>query len=217
MARPLPPPSNLDGQIFKNWTVIRYDCRRYCQYYYWCQCQCGRQASVSIYALKSDRATACRRCSQVSHGEHGNELYAIWHSMMDRCYNADNPRYSRYGGRGIIVCERWHDVRNFVSDLPDRPLGTGPTGKSLWSIDRIDVDGNYEADNVRWADNAVQARNKSNNIMITIDGRTQCLTDWACENGLEQSMVSRRIMRGWTPEKAVTTPVRKAKNNWKPT
>ena len=83
-------------------------------------------------------------------------LYGTWQQMMARCYNAKNIGFARYGGRGVTVCEQWHDLRSFT-DWIEQNLGPRPAGHS---IDRIDNDGNYEPGNLRWATPRVQSRNK---------------------------------------------------------
>ena len=92
------------------------------------------------------------------HGMHKKKEYKIWKRMRTRCLSENNPKYKDYGGRGIKICERWDLFSNFYEDMGDCPSG--------YSIDRIDVNGNYEPDNCRWADSTIQARNqriKSNN------------------------------------------------------
>jgi hypothetical protein len=125
--------------------------------------------------------------------------YTAWLSMKSRCYNPKNASYKLYGGRGVTVCDEWRgSFRAFLEHLGPRPDGM--------SLDRIDSNGNYEPGNVRWADWRTQSRNKKNNHMITYDGRTMCVTDWAKESPVSQSCISSRIFAGWTPEEAITTP-----------
>lgn len=88
-----------------------------------------------------------------SHGLSNHELYQTWYGMMERCYNKKSENYQFYGGRGIKVCERWHDVKMFIADMSPRPEN--------FSLDRIDTNGNYELSNCRWADWTEQNLNKN--------------------------------------------------------
>jgi hypothetical protein len=98
--------------------------------------------------------------ASVTHGLHGHPLYNTWNMMLHRCENPANKRYAKYGGRGIKVCERWHDVRLFLEDI-ERDLGQRPAGMTL---DRINNDGNYEPGNVRWATDSEQRLNQSRRL-----------------------------------------------------
>lgn len=121
--------------------------------------------------------------------------------MVQRCTNPNNPRYARYGGRGIKVCDRWRDAASFIEDnIADYRPGL--------TLDRIDNDGDYEPGNVRWVDYKTQSRNTSLTHHITYDGKTMCVSDWAAHLGINKSTLANRLNRhGWDPIKALTTPV----------
>lgn len=131
-------------------------------------CDCGNEYVTSLQALvgkrpENQRCLSCgclRRDHQIAavttHGLWGHPFFKIWEGMLARCENPRCEGYPNYGGRGISVCEAWHDPLIFVTDL-SRLLGPKPEG---YSIDRIDNDGNYEPGNVRWADAATQVANQ---------------------------------------------------------
>jgi hypothetical protein len=120
--------------------------------------------------------------------------------MINRCNNVNVNCYEEYGGRGISVCDQWK--KSYTSFLKD--MGRKPTAKH--SIDRIDSNANYTPENCRWATPKQQARNTRRNRMITYNGETRCLAEWAEILGFNYSMVSIRVYRGWTFERAITTP-----------
>ena len=114
--------------------------------------------------------------------------------------DANGEQYARYGGRGIKVCKRWDKFENFLADMGNPPKGM--------TLDRIDNDGDYKKSNCRWATAVEQQSNKSTNRRITLKGKTQTLSQWCRELGLPKGVVSNRIHRGWSEEKALITPVR---------
>ena len=127
-----------------------------------------------------------------------------WEAMLQRCNNEKCPNYKNYGARGITVCERWTSFDNFLEDLGPRPTGM--------SLERIQVDGNYEPSNCKWATYEEQQNNRTNNVRLTFQGRTQTLSQWAREYNLPVMGVWARIQRlGWSIEKALTTPMKKKK------
>ena len=122
--------------------------------------------------------------------------------MNRRCGNPKDAAYRHYGGRGITVCDRWRDSFDaFIADMGKRPSRTH-------SIDRIDNDRGYSPENCRWATRAQQARNKRSSRYLTVGDRTMVAVDWSRETGLSISTITGRLKRGWSPERAISTPVR---------
>lgn len=136
------------------------------------------------------------------HGYSYTPEYRAWQTMRLRCQNPANQAYANYGGRGIIVCERWREsVSNFIADM-----GPKPTPKH--EIDRINNDGNYEPGNCRWVTRTENDRNRRSNRWLTFRGETLTLTEWAQRFGIRNDTLTHRIEIGWDVERALTTPVR---------
>lgn len=136
---------------------------------------------------------------RITHGMSKTPTYRSWWDMKKRCEKPSFKQWSDYGGRGITYCQRWSLFENFLDDM-----GAAPKGHTL---ERINVDGNYDADNCRWATMKAQGRNRRNNRMITYKGRTMCAASWAEEIGATsiQSLLN-RIDRGWTLKESFETP-----------
>lgn len=126
--------------------------------------------------------------------------FESWRGMIERCTNKNSISYPNYGGKGIKVCEAWMDFYVFFKDLGERPKGS--------TLDRKDVYGDYCKDNCRWATQAEQSRNKSNNVNLLIDGKTMCVADWCQEYNINRTTVLCRLKRGWPASKAIKTPAR---------
>ncbi len=125
-----------------------------------------------------------------------SNLRGIWASMKHRCLNPKSKEYKNYGGRGILICERWMTYANFAEDM-------GPRPSFQHSIDRIDNNGNYEPGNCRWATRKEQANNKRTTIRLTLEGETKTLTEVFCQSGVTRGTVYRRIKSGASPEQAL--------------
>jgi len=169
------PPSEMIGKVFGRLTVLRFDrvkrvgTRR--DSYYVCRCECGKTCSVACVLLRSGGTRSCgclqREMRFIINRKHGHKPfrgkptkeYVAWQSMKARCYRPKNRCFKDYGGRGIEVCDRW--LRSFQTFLDD--IGIAPSREL--SIDRIDVDGNYEPGNVRWATPSQQRRNRRDRVL----------------------------------------------------
>lgn len=193
---------------FHRLTVIRQDTSRKnkSRRYWMCRCECGQWVSVTTADLRSGNTKSCgcwKRDKAIeqatTHGESKSKLYGVWNAMMARCYNPNVERYSRYGARGIKVCDEW--LHNYVA-FRDWALSNGYTDGL--TIDRIDVNGNYCPDNCRWATKADQMKNTTTNRFLTYNGETHTLSDWARIVGISASTLSRRLKRGWTMEQALS-------------
>lgn len=177
------------------------------------RCDCGsdvryerqqirRGRVVSCGCAKRERAREMNQQYNLRHGGKGTRLYAIWGGMIARCHNPNTEHFARYGARGIEVCARWRE--DFVSFRED--MGEPPSGKH--SLDRINGGGNYEPGNVRWATHSEQSRNRRSNTILTLNGESACLAEWASRTGLDRVTITSRIRKGWTVEEALTRPLR---------
>jgi len=132
--------------------------------------------------------------------------FRAWINMRSRCFNPKNAQFADYGGRGVTVCARWQEsFADFLSDVGLRP-------SSAHSIDRADVNGNYEPGNVRWATRVEQNRNRRNNRVLTLGAESLPLCVWAERLGVKREAIRDRIMRGWSIERALTEPFRADSN-----
>jgi hypothetical protein len=125
-------------------------------------------------------------------------LLDTWLGIIQRCYCPKNHAYKWYGARGIQVCERWLNPLAFLSDMGKRPPGT--------SLDRIDNDGHYSPSNCRWATKEEQNDNTRRTKLVTYNGKTQSIKYWAKEYDISPQRLSERLRRGWTTERALSTP-----------
>ena len=134
--------------------------------------------------------------------------YGTYHSMMDRCYRKNAANYQSYVGRGIKVCEEWHNVKKFGEWAESSGYCSGLT------LDRIDPNGDYCPENCRWVTAKEQANNRRNTIYLTVDGNSRTVSEWATITGINRSTIKNRVRRGWTHERALTKgDTRRASSN----
>lgn len=202
---------DITGNKYGRLTVIRENGKNGKNIIWLCKCDCGKEVSVIAYNLKNGHTRSCgcfqKESKSNTHSTHkcsNSRLYRIWIHIKNRCLNAHVPHYKYYGGRGIKVCPEWE--KSFVSFM-NWSLSNGY--KDGLSIDRINVNGNYDPDNCRWVDMKIQANNKTNNRIIEYNGEKKTLSLWADEKGIKRVTLQKRIFDyGWDIEKALTTPVR---------
>jgi|JI10StandDraft_1071094.scaffolds.fasta_scaffold85834_5 hypothetical protein len=116
--------------------------------------------------------------------------------MKFRCRNPKAAHFARYGGRGIQVCERWLSFETFLADMGVRPAGA--------TLDRMDNDGHYEPRNCRWVTRKANSRNRSDNRLLTLNGQTKTLAEWADVTGYSLATLQGRVQMGWQDERILT-------------
>ena len=174
-----------------------------------CRCDCGVEKTIMRQSLVVGATVSCgcygKELRVLVNTKHGHSAgggrtpeYTAWNSMMQRCGNPRAQSYAWYGGRGITICEAWHDFSAFERDMGPRPAGH--------SIDRINNSGNYEPGNCRWATRKQQQRNMRSNKLLTFNGKTQPLAAWAEEAGLTNETIRNRLRMGWEISHALTVP-----------
>ena len=144
--------------------------------------------------------------NSAKHNDCKTKLYHSWSCMKARCNYPKDKSYKNYGGRGITVCDEWNN--SYVA-FKEWAINNGY--EEGLTIDRIDVNGNYEPSNCRWVNTKRQENNRRNNRYITIDNETHTMTEWAEKYGIHWSVFQRRMSYGYDPLTALTKPVKKYK------
>lgn len=205
---------DLTGQKFGRLTVIeRANNSKDGRTRWKCVCECGsgKEVVVTGVDLRNGHSKSCG-CIQkeiasitvkphYTHGKSNSRIYRIWRNMKSRCYCKKNAIYKYYGERGITVCDEW------VDDFKSFYYWAMQNGYAdELSIDRKDVNGNYEPNNCRWATKKEQANNTRNNRIITYKGVTLTLSQWSEKTGINSKTIQTRLNNGWSVEKALSTP-----------
>lgn len=188
---------DLTGQTFNRLTVVATSNRvQKNRPRYLCQCSCGTQLTVDHYHLLSGHTSSCG-CAKIdqhttrlrTHGQSKSSEYKSWVGMKDRCLNPNIKAFKDYGGRGITICDRWLlSFENFLSDM-------GPKPSPDLTLDRIDVNGNYEPLNCRWLSKPDQNRNTRATVKLTYSGETMSTSEWAVRLCIPQTTLSRWVTK----------------------
>lgn len=192
--------NDLTGKRFGKLYVVGVDAGGGRKTKYICQCDCGNIKSIRSDALIGGMTRSCgcikrdqdriNLTANHSHKMSGTRIYGIWQGLKGRCENENNPRYDRYGGRGIKVCDEWDkSFEAFYKWAIDNGYSENLT------IDRIDNDGDYSPQNCKWSTNDEQCNNRSTCIYITIGNETKTLMQWCEIFNIDYKMVYARYKR----------------------
>jgi hypothetical protein len=178
------------------------------------ECDCGEKKQIGRKYISRGSVKSCGCHQQAhlrTHGLSGTRAYRSWQAIKRRCNDPNDRHFHNYGGSGVRIAPEWErDFHAFFKHVGEAPSPSH-------SIDRIDNRRGYEPGNVRWADRATQARNRSNNVWLNVLGWRLCMADAADASPLTRQAVFSRLRRGWTPFDAIsTTPKRRERNRaWK--
>lgn len=200
------------GKRFGAWLVIKEIENNRSGRQFLCKCDCGVERVVNYSNLLSKRSSSCG-CTPRKYNikykkdiPNRDRLLNIYIGMKDRCYNPNNKSYKYYGQRGISICKEWLDENVGFENFAN--WSNKNNYNDNLSIDRINVNGNYEPSNCRWATNSMQSRNKRNNVYLTYNGKTQTVSEWAKEIGCAYNTIRYRMAHGWDIEDILSKPTR---------
>lgn len=208
------------GQKFGRLTVMEYIGRVHHASNWRCSCDCGNSIVVPLAGLRAGLQKSCGCYKRdrmgtltLKHGARAHQkddtrdriyhpMYKIWDGMKQRCYNPTERNYKFYGARGVTICDEWlTDFEAFMAYM-------GPRPSPKHSIDRYpNGAGNYKPGNVRWATSVQQARNRSNNRLIEVNGVEVPLVVAAQMTGLPRYVIAKRLNSGWPLDRALSTPL----------
>lgn len=200
---------DLTGAKFGSLTVKSYAGVVSGRSHWHCVCECGNQHMARESHLLSQNIRSCgclmrkgkRKYSGGSRSK--TRAYGIWQCIKQRCLNPNHTVYSHYGGRGITISDKWLSFDGFYDDMGDPPFPKA-------EIDRVDNSKGYSKENCRWATRTENTRNTRSNRIITANGKTAVMTEWAESLGVNTSAIYRRIAKGMTEQEAVTLPFDRA-------
>ena len=177
---------------------------------YECVCDCGYAYEIDLNNFRRSKGIGCVKCKNIDlkrnktkHNESGSRLHTIWMHMITRCTAISSADYPNYGGRGITIVDEWLDYVNF------RDWANKNGYDKFLTIDRVDVNGNYEPTNCRWATFKQQQNNRRNNTRYTINNQTKTISEWCDVYNIRYQVVKCRIRRGLDIEKALSLPLQK--------
>jgi len=200
----MPKSIDMTGRQYGRLTVLEPASRKG---YWYCKCQCGVKKQINGSSLRQRITSSCGcyrneriRETKETHGKSNSKIYRLWSMMHDRCTNPANKYFKNYGGRGITVCPKWASFEAFYADMGDMPDGM--------SLERIKNNKGYSKENCKWATRKEQSRNRRSNRLLTYQGITQSLVQWAEHLGVNYNTLNSRVQRGWSDERVLTQPIK---------
>ena len=201
----------LKGQRFGKLTVIEKAEKQGTSQLWFCRCDCGKTVKIRANGLVRLGRDSCgcetsRKISEARflHGETNSLLYSVWRGMKKRCLVPTARGYKNYGGRGIRICDEWKD--DYLA-FKNWALNNGY--KNGLTIDRINNNGNYEPSNCRFTDYKQQANNRRSNRLLSVNGETKTIQEWADIMRVQRGLIANRKKMGWSDYDAVTKKPRK--------
>lgn len=203
---------DLTGQRFGKLTVLSDTGQRHYGSVVWlCRCDCGKSTKATSGVLRSGKKLSCgcyKGTGNLRHGMTNTRLYRIWTGLHTRCNNKNSSSYKLYGAKGISVCKEWDSFEQFAEWATKNGYSDDLT------IERLDSTKDYYPENCIWADYYTQANNRSCCVYYEKDGKSQTLSQWCRELGLNKGTVYSRIHRaGWPFERAISEPTHTEKRN----
>lgn len=179
-----------------------------------CLCDCGTVKAINGRYIRDGHTASCgclyREVAGKHFKTHGKSCEpgaGSWYNMIDRCYNPQCKAFQYYGGRGITVCDRWRgSISNFLEDM-------GPMPAPGYTIERKDVQGNYEPSNCVWLEKKYQGWNTRKTRFIEFNGQKKSLSQWSQEKGFARHVIKSRLSNGWTLQDAMTLPLHSRPKN----
>lgn len=209
---------DLTGKRFNRLVVIKRDKNRILPcgksvVRWFCLCDCGKFCTINSKELIGGITGSCgcygkeqRRKAHFKSYVPCNRLSKIYSHIIERCYSQKDKRYKDYGGRGIIVCEEWLS-KNGRKNFYNWAIKNGY--RDDLTIDRIDVNGNYEPNNCRWATQKEQSLNRRSNRKINYMGEMKTISEWAEQLKCNAKTLYYRKNKGWTDEDVIETPIKR--------
>jgi hypothetical protein len=202
---------DLTGKKFGRLTVIDISYEKRCRYYWKCICDCGKETIVNGYSIKKGLATSCgcyrkelfmsyNKLDTTTHGMTNTKIYNVWATMLARCFNQNNKAYIHYGGRGIVVCDRWLHFECFYEDM-------GISYKNGLTLERNDVNDGYNKNNCCWETYKVQANNRRNSKRYEYNGNNMTIAEIGEKYNIKPTLISSRMNRGWNLIQSIETPI----------